>query len=101
MKDFLAISFALDYDKEGGNPQKSQTGIGALRAQAKPYGGSVATAQTTQAADKLVEHCVTFLNAMECYAKADCIVAMPPQLFYTTPIPATARSKPWRLYRSS
>ena len=31
----------------------------------------------------------------------DCIVAMPPQLFYTTPIPATARSKPWRLYRSS
>ena len=78
MKDFLAISFALDYDREGGNPQKPQTEIGALRAQAKPYGGSVATAQTKQAADKLVEHCVTFLNGMECYAKADCIVAMPP-----------------------
>jgi len=78
MKDFLAISFALAYDKEGGNPQKPQTEIGALRAQAKPYGGSVATTQTKQAADKLGEHCVTFLNAMECYAKADGIVAMPP-----------------------
>jgi hypothetical protein len=78
MKDFLAISFALDYDREGGNPQKPQTEIGALRAQAKPYGGSVATPKTQEAADKLVEYCVTFLNAMDCYAKADCIVAMPP-----------------------
>lgn len=78
MKDFLAISFALDYDRHGGNPQKPQTGIGTLRAQAKPYGGSTTTTQTREAADKLVEHCVTFLNTMGCYASADCIVAMPP-----------------------
>ena len=78
MKDFLAISFALDYDRHGGNPQKAQTEVGTLRAQAKPYGGSAATAQTTAAADKLVEHCVTFLDAMGCYSSADCIVAMPP-----------------------
>ncbi len=78
MKDFLAISFALDYDKHGGSPKEPQTEIGTLRAQAKPYGGSVATAQTKEAADKLVEHCVTFLNTMGCYASSDCIVAMPP-----------------------
>ena len=74
MKDFLAISFALDYDRHGGNPQEPQTEIGALRAQAKPYGDSAATAQTNQAADKLVEHCMKFLNNMGW----DCIVAMPP-----------------------
>jgi hypothetical protein len=78
MKDFLAISFALDYDRHGGNPQKPQTAIGALRARSKPYGGNVATVQTKEAADKLVEHCVTFLNAMGCYSSADCVVAMPP-----------------------
>lgn len=78
MKDFLAISFALDYDRHGGNPQKAQTEVGVLRAQAKPYGGSAATTQTKAAADKLVEHCVTFLDAMGCYSSADCIVAMPP-----------------------
>ena len=78
MKDFLAISFALDYDRHGGSPQKSQTEIGALRAQAKPYGGSAATAQTKEAADKLVQHCLTFLNNMGCYESADCIIAMPP-----------------------
>lgn len=78
MKDYLAISFALDYDRHGGNPEKPQTEIGALRAQAKPYGGSAATAQTKEAAEKLVEHCVKFLNNMGCYASADSIVAMPP-----------------------
>jgi predicted amidophosphoribosyltransferase len=64
--------------RHGGNPQKPQTEIGALRAQAKPYGGSAATKQTKEAADHLIEHCVTFLNAMHCYSSADCIVAMPP-----------------------
>ena len=78
MKDFLAISFALDYDRHGGSPQKPQTEIGALRAQAKPYGAAAATDQTRKAADKLVDHCVTFLNTMACYSSADCIVAMPP-----------------------
>ena len=77
MKDFLAISFALDYDRHGGNPLKPHTDIGALRAQAKPYGGSATTAQTKEAADKLAERCVTFLNAMSCYSSADSIVAMP------------------------
>ncbi len=78
MKDFLAISFALDYDREGGNPKKSQTEIGVLRGRAKPYGGNAPTAPTRKAADSLAEHCVNFLNTMSCYSSADCIVAMPP-----------------------
>lgn len=77
MKDFLSISFALDYDRHGGNPMKPQTEIGTLRARGKPYGGSAATSQTKEAADKLVERCLDFLNAMSCYSSADCIVAMP------------------------
>ena len=78
MKDFLAISFALDYDREGGDPSRPQTEIGALRAQAKPYGVKTATMQTIAAADKLVDRCVEFLGAMTCYKSANCIVAMPP-----------------------
>lgn len=78
MTDFLAISFALDCDREGGDPKKPQTEIGALRGRAKPYGRNVAAAQTRKAADRLAERCVTFLNTMSCYSSADCIVAMPP-----------------------
>jgi hypothetical protein len=78
MKDFLSISFALDYDREGSNPQKPQTEVGALRARAKPYGGNAATPQNKEAADKLVDRCVEFLNVMSCYSSADCVVAMPP-----------------------
>ena len=78
MKDFLAISFALDYDREGGNPKKPQTEIGALRGLAKPYGGSAPSAKPRKAADSLAEHCVNLLNTMSCYSSADCIVAIPP-----------------------
>src|SRR5450432_2303552 len=78
MKDFLAISFALDYDREGGSPTLPQTEIGLLRAQAKPFGGSAATSQTKKAAEKLAERCVEFLSVMTCYKSAHCIVAMPP-----------------------
>jgi hypothetical protein len=78
MRDYLALSFALDYDREGGDPGKEQTEIGHLRLLAKPYGGQEADAQTTTAADQLVERCLAFLNKMTCYKSANCIVAMPP-----------------------
>ncbi len=78
MKDMLALSFALDYEREAGNPNRPQTEIGALRAQAKPYGGQTATAQTKAAADQLVDRCVAFLKEMTCYKSANCVVAMPP-----------------------
>jgi hypothetical protein len=78
MKDLLALSLALDYDREGGSPDQPQTEIGALRAQAKPYGDSTATGQTTAAAEELADRCVEFLNRMTCYKTANCAVAMPP-----------------------
>jgi hypothetical protein len=78
MRDYLALSFALDYEREGGDPSKPQTVVGALRAQAKPYGSQVATAQTKAAADQLVESCLVFLHEMTCYKSANCVVAMPP-----------------------
>jgi hypothetical protein len=78
MKDFLALSFALDYEREHGDPNRPQTKIGALRAQAKPYSGQAATKQTTAAAGQLVEHCVACLKELSCYESADCVVAMPP-----------------------
>jgi predicted amidophosphoribosyltransferase len=78
MKDMLALSFALDYERQGGNPNRSQTSVGALRAQAKPYGSQVATPQTKAAADQLIDRCLEFLNEMTCYKSANCVVAMPP-----------------------
>ena len=36
MKDYLALSFALDYDRVGGDPNKAQTSIGALRSGRSP-----------------------------------------------------------------
>jgi len=78
MKDFLALSFAMDYDREGGSPLKPQTPIGILRAHAKPYGGSAATNETKKAADDLADVCLAFLKEMTCYDSADCVVAMPP-----------------------
>lgn len=78
MKDMLALSFALDYEREDGDPNLRQTDIGSLRAQAKPYGSQVVTGQTKAAAEKLVERCVAFLKEMTCYRSANCVVAMPP-----------------------
>lgn len=78
MKDMLALSFALDYEREAGNPNRPQTDVGSLRAQAKPYGGQTATKQTTAAAGQLVDRCLAFLKEMTCYKSANCVVAMPP-----------------------
>ena len=78
MRDMLALSFALDYEREGGNPSQPQTEIGALRSRAKPYGGQRVTASTAAAADQLAQRCLAFLQEMTCYKSADCVVAMPP-----------------------
>ena len=77
IQDCLALSFALDYEREDGAPDKDQTEIGALRSRAKPY-GAVPTADTYWAADRLAEYCVGFLEEMSCYHSADGVVAMPP-----------------------
>ncbi len=77
IRDCLALSFAIDYDREGGNPGRRRTPIGALREQAKPYGREPSDA-TFEAADGLVSECLRFLGEMSCYDSVDAIVAMPP-----------------------
>ncbi|MGB7136054.1 MAG: hypothetical protein WBD46_12240 [Acidobacteriaceae bacterium] len=78
MKDKLALSFALDFERKGGDPKEPQSKVGALRAIAKPYGRATATKETTAAADSLVERCIAFLKEMSCYESADCVAAVPP-----------------------
>jgi hypothetical protein len=78
MKDHLALSFALDYERICGSPDQEQTDVGRLRFKAKPYGDKPATKENEVAADELVGRCLAFLKEMTCYKSADCIVAMPP-----------------------
>lgn len=76
LRDCLTLSFALDYDKEGGDPNKPQTKIGKLRSRAKPYNSPV-TSDTFTAADELIEACLEFLQSVICYDLVESVVAMP------------------------
>ncbi|RMH38224.1 MAG: hypothetical protein D6689_19855 [Deltaproteobacteria bacterium] len=76
-RDCLALSFALDYDREDGDPSKPQTKIGRLRSQAKPY-GKTPTKANYEAAYELAAECIEFLRSMPCYDTIDVIVPMPP-----------------------
>jgi hypothetical protein len=78
IRDCLALSFALDYDREEGDPDKPQTIVGVLRSRAKPYGGEKPTSDTFAAADELIEACLEFIENLNCYKSADVVVAMPP-----------------------
>ncbi len=78
MQDKLALSFALDYERERGAPGQNRTAVGDLRSQAKPYGAQGVTVRTIAAADALAERCLTFLSEMSCYQSAADLVAMPP-----------------------
>jgi len=77
IRDCLAISFALDYERENGNPDESQTAVGRLRARAKPY-DRAPTADTFKAANALAKLCAEALDTLTCYDVADAVVAMPP-----------------------
>lgn len=77
LRDCLAISFAIDYDRVGGNPDNERTHIGNLRARAKTY-GKPATKDTYAAADGLIESCLQTLSNLTCYDSTTCIVAIPP-----------------------
>ncbi|HZF10737.1 MAG TPA: phosphoribosyltransferase [Thermoanaerobaculia bacterium] len=77
LRDCLPLSFALDYDREGGSPKKNQTRIGKLRSRAKPYDGAP-TLDTVEAANELNRECLSFLEAMSCYDEVDAVVGMPP-----------------------
>lgn len=77
IRDCLALSFALDYERENGDPARPQTRVGSLRSRAKPYDRK-ATSDTRKATGELAAECLRFLQVVTCYEKATCVVAMPP-----------------------
>ncbi|MBI5446026.1 MAG: phosphoribosyltransferase [Deltaproteobacteria bacterium] len=76
IRDCLALSFALDYEREGGNPAEPQTVVAHFRSLAKPYERQP-TAANVEAADRLVAECAGFLGRVTCYTPATCVVGMP------------------------
>lgn len=79
IRDFLCVSFALDYERERGNPDANQTEIGQLRSKAKLYGNRQLTEETINAANLLADKCVGFLNFVEIYQEVDGVVSVPPR----------------------
>jgi Phosphoribosyl transferase domain len=77
IRDCLAVSFAVEYDREAGDPERPQTEVGLLRSRAKPY-DNAPTDDTYRAASLLAERVLAFINDITCYQGADAIVAMPP-----------------------
>jgi hypothetical protein len=77
LRDCLAISFAINYDRVGGKPGNARTHVGNLRKRAKTY-GKPATKDTHAAADRLIESCLRTLGDLTCYDSTTCIVAIPP-----------------------
>lgn len=78
IRDHLAMSFALDYEREDGDPNKPQTEIGRLRAQAKPYDRGPATANSLAATMSLTNVLCEFLATVECYWRVEAVCAVPP-----------------------
>lgn len=76
IRDCLALSFALDYRVEAGDPDGAKTKIGNLCRRAKPYEREDRWDQA--AADELAECCLDALRELTCYDTADCVVAVPP-----------------------
>ncbi len=78
LRDCMALSFAIDYDHQGGDPAKPHSTVGRLRDLAKPRDGSVPSADNYKKGGKgLALLCLAFLDDLECYKNADCVVAMP------------------------
>lgn len=77
IRDCLALSFAIDYDREGGNPGRPFTKVGNLRKQAKTYGKSP-THASLAAADELTQLCSKVLRELTCYDSATCVASVPP-----------------------
>jgi hypothetical protein len=77
LRDCLTLSFAIDYDRELGDPTRPRTKIGALRSRAKPYNESP-NASHYQAAKDLAHELATTLRTLTCYEQIDGIISMPP-----------------------
>ncbi len=79
IRDCLPVSFALDFDREDGNPALGKTEIGSLREAAKPY-DQPAQRSNYRAARQLAEKCLVFLDKVKCYDSLDTVIAIPPSM---------------------
>lgn len=78
IRDFLRVSFALDYTCEGGNPGMGTTGTGRLRQTAKLYGASDSpSTETLAAASRLAEECIKFMQLSRAYYQVNSVMAIP------------------------
>jgi hypothetical protein len=77
LRDCLELCFALDYDRELGQPDGPRTETGALRFRAKPLDDR-ATPEVLAAAEVLAARSLRFLEEMTCYDSANVVAAPPP-----------------------
>lgn len=78
IRDCLPISFAIDFERETGNPDLEQTEIGEIRSRAKPYGTKTVSKHHYSAADELAEKTIEFIKKVRFYSNLDTIIGMPP-----------------------
>lgn len=76
-RDLLAVSMALDFDREDGDPSRPQTAVAQLRARAKPY-DKPPTPDSAVAADDLVRRLLELIRTVEPYSLASVVIPMPP-----------------------
>lgn len=73
IRDCLALSFALDFERSNGDPDNPQTQLGALRARVK-------YAADYDAIEEIIPELVAFCETMPGYDRADLVVSVPPSL---------------------
>ncbi|MBF0556129.1 MAG: phosphoribosyltransferase [Nitrospirae bacterium] len=78
IRDCLPISFAIDFDREEGNPNLNQTEIALLRSRAKPYGTTKVNDSFYSAADELADKTIGFIRKVKFYNNLDAVIGMPP-----------------------
>lgn len=76
-RDLLAVSLAVDFDREDGDPAKPRTRIGDLRYVAKTYGRE-RTSKVQRATEALASELAAVIERVEAYRAASILVAMPP-----------------------
>lgn len=76
-RDLLAISLALDYDREGGDPDKPHTLVAQQRKVAKPYDRAPNDA-CYAAANHIAGLMMDAINKVGPFAAADLVIPMPP-----------------------
>jgi Phosphoribosyl transferase domain len=89
LRDFLRVSFALDYTRQGGGPEQELTEIAKLRQTAKLYGDSDDPSTTTRAAAlALADQCIKFTQESKSYFSVNAVVSVPrsdPSKIYSLP----------------